>query len=354
MSYLSDFIITAERSDDCSSIEISDLTSYPYSTKERDELAIALFWTIDDWTSVEGYNIENDEAWSVDLQNNKTFKFRAYLTPIWDSGGTYNAGTNGMILFHYTEFYQQSLDAPSGEPGAVGTTGWDKLDVGETGIATDEALEALFETALKTGSFDYGYTDESITISCSDFVLSKADDHEWTVTNNSGNDVNSVELKKYDGEILDDELEFDGTSLSIDLDIYEGGGDGVYILKIAHGSPREDYTWLVIYDFSDAENCYVQLFRYVICKCSDPCDVPCNEQNEVEQRKNDMILIKGLMEAINKYIYVDMWQAAGVLKITDTREKFISQVGDMIDKLSIVVGRCGTCDDDETNTTDCS
>jgi len=354
---------------DCGFIFIQDVTTYPvFTDKTRDDLGFALFWSVDDFSNILGYDIGNGTDWYLDSNDYNSFQIQLFVVNIWDSLETYDASTYRCIVWHEDGFYMQKTNgAVTTEPGTVaGETNWALLGIGETDpvnggtIDDDETLYSLFYESLYTQAQEQGISLIYVKTNCPLFSLQKNDCHEWTVFDRSGSSitVSEVKLLKYDGTLLDDELEFSDDELSINLGDYEGGDDGVYLLEI-WGQELGDTTdelkaTLIIYDLCDSEECYKQLFRFVICKCNDPCnDTDCNEQYDIEERRYDMNMIWGLYNSIAGYVFTDKWKYMGVLTITEDRMTFITQVGRMIDKLKVVSSRCGMCDDEATNDLTC-
>jgi hypothetical protein len=368
MGYTSEFKLGADPDRDCGFIYISDLSTYPISSpaRERNELGIALFWSIDEYTNIRGCDLSNSEEWYISTENNYTFNIKGCIVDIWSSSTTYNAGTQWKIVWFENYFYIQSVANPSGQPGASGTTGWSLIQIGETdpvgGGTIDDYKDIydLFEYSLNDQSQNIGWSTINVGINCLLYTLEKTDCHQWNVHDNTsgGVTVSKIQLRTYDNVLLDDELLFVDNVLSINLENYEGGDDGVYVIEI-YGSEVGDLenslkAELVIYDLCDSEECYKQLFRYIICKCNDPCDdSDCEDQYNIQEKRYDMNMIWGLYTLIEKYIFLDRYKYLGILTINSQREDFITTVGQMVDKLKIITERCGNCTEDSNNDITC-
>lgn len=366
MSYLTDFRISADADATCGYVKIKDTSSYPIQTTlTRSNIAIALFWSSDEFVTIMGYDVSNTTEWWIDIQNMIATQLKAWVVNLWSATGTYNAGTLGKIVYHDGLFYYQSLAVPSGTPGSVGTTGWSLIALTETdpvgGGTIDTSLDIynIFVDSIVTKSQDVGWQNLSIYTDCPPYTIEKEECHLHTITDNSASTitVSAVYLKRWDAVLLDDELEFESGALSIDLSIYDDGDDGVYTVEIwgQETGDTEDLlkAEIVIFDFCDTEACYKNLFKYIICKCNDPCDEECQEQYDIYERRYDLNLIWGLYHQIERYVYYDRFKYMGILTVNEERETFLSQVGRMIDKLKIIVNRCGKCTDDATNDITC-
>lgn len=360
--------ISADADKDCGSIYLKDVTEYPiYTAKTRALLGYALFWSIDDFVNVLGYDIGNGEDWYADSDENSAFQIRVYAANLWDNGDTYDGTTYRKIVWHSIGFYMQTTNgAVTSEPGTVaGGSDWQLLALTETNplggtIDDGDDLYAVWEEGFLTQGQDEGISNLYITTNCPLFTLEKQSCHNWRVNDNSGSTitVGSVILKKYEGTVLDDELSFSSNIADIDLGNYVGGDDGVFIVEVwgQLASESEDTlkAELVIYDFCDAWTCYMELVRWNMCKCADPCDKEdCEEQYDITERRYDMNSIFGMLGTIERYVYRDRWEYIGVLSIEDDRDTLISRIGQMVEKLSIIVNRCGKCTTDATNDLTC-
>lgn len=373
MAYKTQGIIrlSTDSNKDCGYIYVEDVTTYPvFVDKERDDLGLALFWSVDDFATILDCDIGNGNDWYIDSNDYHSFQIQLFVVDIWDSGETYDASTYRCIVWHDLAdgFYMQTTNGSvTTEPGSVaGEANWALLALDETDpvaggtIETNEDLYDIFYESLYTQEQKEGTSLTYITTNCPLYNLQKDDCHEWTILDRSGSDVTvtEVRLSKYDGTLLDDELEFTDSECAINLESYDGGDDGVYLVEVwgteSGDSEAEIKATLIIFDMCDAEECYKQLFRYVICKCNDPCnDTDCNEQYDISERRYDMNMIWGLYTMISNYVFVDKWKNMGILTIGQDRLDFIMQVGRMIDKLKVVADRCGMCSDDATNDITC-
>ena len=178
------------------------------------------------------------------------------------------------------------------------------------------------------------------------FTLEKQSCHNWKLYNDDVVTVVSVRLYTYLDVLLDDELAFTNDELTINLEDYEGGDDGAYYIEIRHGSTKIIRSTVCFYDLCSAENCYKSLFKFVLCKCEDPCDESCEELYNMEQKRLDPELIFALYTSLEQMIYYERSIYYGVYTVSTSRKSLMSQIGRMIEKLNVVVNRCGACDDE--------
>lgn len=189
------------------------------------------------------------------------------------------------------------------------------------------------------------------------FTLEKQSCHNWKITNDDEKTIASVKLYTYLDVLLDDELEFDAQDeCNINLEDYEDGDDGVFYVQIYYVLEDEkkiQMRTVCIYDLCDAENCYKALFKYVLCKCNDPCDADCNELYDMETKRQDLELIFALYTTLEQMVYYEKTRYYNIYTVDTSRKSFISQVGRMIEKLGVVVNRCGMCTDETVEDITC-
>lgn len=368
--------ISVTGSANCGFMTIEDIATYPMSTSYTQGLvARALFYSIDAYSTIEGYDYSNPGSaifpaiWNIPIVNINTYNISIFYVIDWNCGVS-TSFANGSICFYLGDFYvnasggilNNTTDPPPNPTTDLPAPKWEKIKIGNTlsgygVLTTDDDLYAVFYNVLVTsGSTQLGFGLANFKNECALFDLERTDCHQWTVSDNTGGyTIGDITFTKYDGTSLDTTLSFASNELTINLDDYDEGGDGVYLLDIEYNDGLTDITAeFVIYDLCDAKTCYDNLFKYIYCKCNDPCDDGCEDVNDMDSRMYDMTLIFGLINTIEQKVYVDRFQYIGVLSISDERNDFILEVGVALDKLKLVTDRCGLCSDEDTNViTDC-
>lgn len=202
------------------------------------------------------------------------------------------------------------------------------------------------------------------------FTLTKTACHQWKVTVEDTSIFVPMHLYTYNDVLLDDELLLQDGELEIDLSDYDPGDDGVYYLEVVSAQaytdpedpggeiPAEMHAipavyYLCIYDFCDTEACYKALFKYVLCKCNDPCDEECMTKYKIAEKRNDLELIYALYMTIDRLVYYERAKYEGAMTIDTERSALMSQVGRAVEKLKVVVNRCGMCEDEELEDITC-
>lgn len=364
--------ISITGSSNCGYMTIEDIATYPMSTSYTQGLvARALFYSIDAYVTIEGYDFSNPgnattaARWNIDIVNINTYNVNVYYVIDW-SCGVSTSFIDGSICFYLGDFYfnasggalNNTTDPP---PNPTLDGDWEKIVIGNTltgygALSTDDDLYAVFYDVYVTNtSVLLGYGLANFKNECALFELTKTECHEWTISDNTGGyTIGDITLTKYDGTSLDTTLSFTDDELTINLDDYDDGGDGVYLVDVEYNDGSVDVVAeFVIYDFCDVKTCYNSLFKYIYCKCNDPCDTGCEDVNDMDSRFYDMTLISGMLRTIEEKVYVDRFQYIGILSISDERNDFILEVGTAIDKIKLVADRCGLCSDTDTNIVEC-
>ena len=133
--------------------------------------------------------------------------------------------------------------------------------------------------------------------------------------------------------------------LPLDLTTYT---DGVYMVKITYTILTDVYTyWYVVYKLCDLISCLKLLINGILCREWDPCCEECDAATiESYRRKrleiNKMIAMAGIIFA---NVHSDLSSYLGISsEIESDRLNLISLTSAMIDKMVIIVERCGECD----------
>jgi hypothetical protein len=177
------------------------------------------------------------------------------------------------------------------------------------------------------------------------YTRKKTDDHYWVVEYDEvGNPILDCFLLDAGMNRLKP-LPFDSSRVDVDL---VGYGDGMYVIQVRRQSGAVAYV--VIADFSDAYSCYKALFRYILCRCSDPCQ-DCDE--DMKARMYDMNSIMALVETLREMVLLEKAQYAGIYSMSVARRSMVDEMGAMMDKLHVITSRCGLCSGSETNCIEC-
>ena len=345
-------------------LSISDITTY--SAGQRDLTGIMMFWSKDAFATDVNLDQSNADQWTVPALAQKTYNVYGFYCYVWAAANNVNI-VHYDIVFYQGYFYIKTTVGtinPSTSPTnpAVDSTDFTPLVVGGsltmggvTTTLTAADIYALVVNAVALADTNSAVATSTTFIDRDAFTLSKQDCLSWLVSINIDCTVARVRLLNYDGSILEDNIAVTGTTVNVDLSAY---GDGSYTVEIAYitqvqqGLDIPDYWTIVsipILEVCNANACYTKLFKYVLCKCDDPC----NDCEDLKAKWHDLHTIRELITSINNMVYLERSQFIGLYPITTSQADLLSDIGQMIDKLKLVTDRCGLCGKGDSNNVTC-
>jgi len=157
----------------------------------------------------------------------------------------------------------------------------------------------------------------------------KTGDHTFTVIWNGTDNVDSWILRDYEGGVVD---YGSAASNSLEFLLTE---DGAYTVDLILDTT--DVHYAEIWDFTDAEKCYLDLIKNVLCDCVECDDCP-------GPLKNKALHFVTTYQLLRDAIYVDQAARVGLVSTETLREEYIATMGLMIKKLGLLINDC-TCTD---------
>lgn len=164
-----------------------------------------------------------------------------------------------------------------------------------------------------------GYFIPVNTSEQSNFIITKTDDHKFTVQWIGDGDAAKYNLLDYktnpiaSGDVQNNTHDF------------EFEKDGLYIVEYLIGGISH---YAEIYDFSDSEKCFLDLMRDVLCECTDCDDCPGKNYERALQFINFYQMIRD-MSCVNQSV------DSSIL-----RSDYINHLGLIIAKLALMVDSC--------------
>lgn len=335
MGYLSIFNIGATVDSNCSYLEITDNNSYPItldgSPRSRSDLGIAVFWSLDGFSSVTGSNLTNNTTWSIPSPISGVYSIRTYVVPIWAAGSwAINSIVYDNGYFYYTAAGTSDVPNPNVD------NGWAKLSGSD---------HATFVSYLYSASvINYGYTSLSQETTCTPYTISKTGAGTYTITYASSSNDKTLTITYYNGDALttpySETLSIGTTSFDVDISVE---GDATFVFKFEE-TGVETYQY-VVYEISALEACRNSMTQNILQLCDDGCLDDCFNTNQAEEvslrhELNKLIL---LYSAVLSKINVESLSYLGIYTIDDTRQAYINEIGDLIEKINSIVESCGNC-----------
>ena len=347
-------------------LSITDITTY--SAGQRDLTGIMQFWSNDAFATDVNLDQSNADIWTVPAVAQDTYSIYSLYCYTWDVLNDIDFAKYG-IAFYNGYFYLKTTAGTKNpfdgdENPNMDTTNWSPLVVGQP-LTVDALVYAALTaadiyalsvlstqqtgpTAIQTTAITYIDQDA--------FTLTKPSCLNWLVTINVNCTIARVRLINYDQTVLVDNLIVVGNTIPIDLSTY---GDGSYTVEIAYVLPSNNNNiniptyWLIvtipILEVCNANACYTKLFKYVLCKCDDPCD----DCEDLTAKRHDLQVIRELVTSINNMVSLERSQFIGLYPISTSQTDLLADIGQMIDKLKIVTDRCGLCGKRDTLNMNC-
>lgn len=351
---------------DVATQQVTATDSSTYGITWRDEtflqtaLSRALFWSTDDFSSNADSDLTDpgDYEWTFAAITPNTYSVKAYFILAYDAGLTkiylppWTIASSGGKIYIFNPTSDEVQTFATSNPAT--DSDWKELAVGKAlnmtayggsnyASLTDIDIYNIFELSYDKACIP-GYATAEVTTSDQEYTVTKTDCNEWEIEYLYGTKTfDTVLLLDYNGDTLET-LTPDGYTINVDLTNY---GDGAYIVKITYTD--DSIAYVTIYEICEAQACYKQLVKYLLCSCNDPCD-DCDDNLS---RMADLNSLLTLFEALKEMIYLERYQYLGVYDLTDTRDEMVTEIGTMIDKLIIITDRCGLCDEDDDNTITC-
>ena len=346
-------------------ITINDTTGYPVVWRGDNyletELSYSLFSSTDEFSSNASVDITDpsNREWIITAITPNAYKVKMFCVLRYNAQLTnviitpLTIATDGGKLYIYNPPNDStSVTFATSQPGV--DPHWKEIKIGNAlnltvhGGSNYASLTAIdiyniFELSDDKANI-VGWALNDVITSDQEYNIEKTDCNTWSIEYLYGlKTIDTVELLDYNGDLLET-ITPAVNVVNVDLTEY---GDGAYIVKITFTD--DSISYVTLYEICEAQACYKQLVKYLLCSCNDPCD-DCDDNIS---RMADLNSLLTLFEALKEMIYLERYQYLGIYTLSDTRDQMITEVGTMIEKLKIITDRCGLCDEDEDNTITC-
>jgi len=330
-------------------ITIRDVTEY--ETDERETLGFAVFLLKDD--SVVDGSIEEFlfDTWTFELPSTGDYQVEVFGTPIYS--GTTNYKTGDIVIAppnaadavgaeNKWAFYISTADGNSGNNPADGVN-WTKL--------TSMSSAYTQFSSITSGA---GYEPiEGLSYNAVDDLeleVTKTACKEFTITNPGS----TIYFDIYDFENYINELtalnssrvEMVNGDYSLDLDTYSVT-DGIYVMVFYESSSSEEPTgYLVLYEYCEAKECFKSLVSTILCCSDDECDSdPCtgSEIYKGNTQFREALRLSSLFMTFIGYVFSEETKYLYATNMSEDRKVMLNSANELMDKLKVLVGRCGSC-----------
>ena len=317
---------------------LEDKTDYPLKINgvdyERDQFAIALHYSYSDFLVDNDIDLSNDDSTPLKGGLGDIMSMNFYLIPIY-APGSYS---DKQIVYMGDKFYASQIDNNMTTP-SPDNQHWVML-IPET------ALPYLIEhgTLSFPISLVFMYSDIPVL---EPYSLNKLLNKEYEIINNTSGLYKVVTKDLYD---------YENNHIKPISNIFNIEEDGVYKVVITYdiitnNNPGVDpktsggmfSTVLIITHMDDIECCYKRMIRSLYCEGSDYClSKNCFQQREMEYNLNE---ISNVYNTIIMNMSVSRMKFYNIMATTDTKEKYIQEVGRLMKIIRLAINECKDCCD---------
>lgn len=323
-------------------ILVTDITDYLNFTRE--EYAIALFVMHEDIGTTPVLDPDMTDytnpgitgapgEWYIPITNKQRYEIEVFLIEVWDALSPAYPYAANAVVYEAGNFYVNIHGGGCATQPSADPTDWQLLDETKAGGYD------YFNTAI-VSPYDWRAKD-TVTedVDYQQFVITRTDCHIYNIHNTTTESYDLI-VTNYLGEEIFTVDDITDTDYAVTLE-----EDNVYIFQM-------DSEFYVEIDFCDLKNCIAKLIKYVLCNCDDPCAEPCSDvvRKRVERYRSTLNKMMALWYPLLSYVYYDRMKYVGIFSdpVGMERYDYITKVGEMIDKLELLTGDCGSCDDDST------
>jgi hypothetical protein len=324
---------------------------------------VALFWSIDNWSTIAGGDLTDpaDYEWIIPSINQEQYSIYAFYAFNWTDGGI-NVWPIDGICYDHGGFYLNIsggtvTEGIAATPPHLDPVKWKLMD---------DTNYADFVTAMASGTNPIDVcrsNEEVLTISCHLYTVTQSPTcYEWKVCDVSGIAGDKVvNIYAYGSTtILATYTLAEGQCVTVTLP-----NDGVYVVDIMRITATEPiHEYHLAYEICKIKTCWATLVNSILCNEWDPCCMnSCSDaQKEALRVKRDTLnMMIALFIDLMASMLVEHTQYMNILltyqngNTEATRATYIQRVKDNIERLLLIVGRCGECTQTPvTTTTSCS
>jgi len=299
---------------DSNYIYVSDRSVWPIGGQPQESFVLCGVWYLtEDPSSIKTSFFDEQIRFNVDMT--KEYELFLYLVKKWVAG----AYAVGDIVWHNDYLWKcvrSTLLEPPTPPKAVEE--WEMI--------TEENIEEL--NTLGEIYSDHYFIKPTTTVGetqAGNLTVTKIDDHKFQVNWNVGGVVISAKLLDYKSDFVKD-LVVSNNIIPVELE-----KDGAYSVSLRLDDNTTHYA--EIYDMTDAEKCYLDLIKNILCDCLTCEDCPGENYERALNFANMYQLLMNMLIA-------DQVVRVGLMTTDVLREEYLSSIGLLIAKLAILTGSC--------------
>ena len=364
---------------------------------ERDDVALALFWTTDNTSGCDLTNPGDSSSkaeWQIEMSEQGIYNVYMFAVLVWEDGMTIE---EGQIVYYNGVFYRYSCDESSSSSSCVVTTPgtseeWTEMTcndlelflawAGDDGNATSDPFNGAYFSSI----YNFDCISKRIyRIGCNKYrVLAEGLTNErpilikvYTLANElldcyyidtlKGETYKDIEFDEdnvYIIEVGSANIEWTGTG-SAPISGGEGevvDGEWVLVEDCEYDGNYTSYQE-VVYSICDIETCWTTLTKNILCRpvdvCCDTCDT--DTLKMIDDYRYTLNMMNSLWFNLMAYIEIDKGLYQGLYSVyeingdyTDPdRMNYLLQIQDIITMLKEIVLRCGDCSATDSTSNNC-
>ena len=362
-------------------IKVEDTTNYSTYGSVREDYAIALFYSNDNFASV-SYTFANAGSTGVPGIWNITnpagggiYKIKAFIVGVYDAGNAYNTLD---ITYYNGVFYYATAAINQGDPVPGINSNWVNV-LGFIPIAL--FVYGHFINNINSATPTYiDWTISNVHQYCGDISLTHTSCYNYNVCNTTQSteffsvtdlagtvitdvtfgDANATAVLDNSGKLLGWSLP---TGICTAMILPK---EGVYLINYGSSITCMNYQ-KVVFELCKYYDCYFGLIKQILCNDYDPCcdsNTPhkaqhkgflgfgrssecfdCNDEKKKEHELFRLTLNKmqALINVIQIKTFYDTIHYGSILNVTANRLTELSEIQDMINMLNKLIIRCGLC-----------
>jgi len=298
-------------------INIEDRSVWPVNGKNKDDMVLCAVWYLkDDPSEINLSFYDSPIRFNVDMT--KEYELFLYLVVKWKEG----AYVPGQIVWDEDSVWECTA------PTSTKPHQFERLIPPWTKIIDNNIDRLNGLTEAYSAHYYIKPTTVVGELQAGNIAVTKVDDHKFKVEWLSTGDLTAVDLFDYSSNYIRTLSPADN-QVTVELE-----KDGVYYLSMNINNGTIHYA--EIYDFTDAEKCYLNLMRDILCNCLTCEDCPGKNYERALNFANMYQLLKNMVSS-------DQIIRAGIITTDVLRGEYIEMMGLMIAKLAILTESC-LCD----------
>jgi hypothetical protein len=354
MALLNDFFIEAVPGNEPCTIQVNDITTYPWNTLPVDHVAACMFYDTANFAgpTYTGGNLGNNNQYGVANQwilasvPDDLYYIRVFVVTVWTVPlGTYPLDS---VVFYNGSFWHCNNVGGTAQTPDLLSVDWDQILIGTPALVATAYGYFINDALAAAGKA--GYRDDQYEVDCQaeySPTLTKMSCYHYTFEDISGlGYTQTITVMAYGSTTVLATYTLDpavATTVDIDLTAF---GDGVYNIVVTVDTGASEYElYYRIYEWCALWSCYQRLLQAIMCGQYNPCCNTCDPALiETNRRYRETLnMMTAFVFSIAAYVNVEQVKYLGVFGNDDLQDAYVHRVADMIAEAKAISIACGVC-----------